>query len=61
MCVAIGLTEHTDRGLARVRLKSQDRIGQDRTGKHAGRQAKTCVCVCVCRLFKGLIALSLAL
>ncbi len=37
VCVSIGLTEHTDRGLARVGLTNQDRT----------KQACMCVCVCV--------------
>ncbi len=39
VCMLIGLTEHTDRGLARVGLTSQDRAKQEDRG---------CVCVCVC-------------
>ncbi len=40
VCVPIGLTEHTDRGLARVGLTNQDRTKQGYRGR--------CVCVCVC-------------
>ncbi len=43
-CVSIGLTEHTDRGLARVGLTNQDRTKQ----AYRGRKAYPCVCVCVC-------------
>ncbi len=40
MCVSIGLTEHTDRGLARVGLTNQDRTKQTYIG----------MCVCVCHM-----------
>ncbi len=49
VCVSIGLTEHTDRGLARVGLTNQDRTKQAYRGRKALRQAGSmCVCVCVC-------------
>ncbi len=57
VCVSIGLTDHTDRGLARFGLTNV-RTGQGRErGRLAGkimqashRQAgsRVCVCVCVC-------------
>ncbi len=40
MCVSIGLTEHTDKRLARVGLTTQD--GGRKAGSHV------CVCMCVC-------------
>ncbi len=40
VCVSIGLTEHTDRGLARPGLTNQDRTKQAYIGS-------VCVCVCV--------------
>ncbi len=40
VCVCRGLTEHTDRGLARVGLTNQGKTKQVR--------ARVCVCVCVC-------------
>ncbi len=49
--VSIGLTEHTDRGLARVGLTNQDRTKQEYIGRKAYRQAgprHAVVCVCVC-------------
>ncbi len=42
-CVSIGLTEQTDRGLARVGLTNQIRTKQ----VYIGRKAYVCVCVCV--------------
>ncbi len=53
VCVSVGFTEHTDRGLARVGLKNQDRTKQEDRGRKAYRQANTirqsvCVCACVC-------------
>ncbi len=52
VCVSIGLTEHTGRGLARVGLTNQDKTKQ----AYIGRKAySVCVCVCVrgCNLAQG--------
>ncbi len=46
--VSIGLTEHTERELARVVLKSLGRTRQGQIGRHACVCVFVCVCVCVC-------------
>ncbi len=46
--ISIGFTEHTDRGLARVDIKSQDRTRQGYTGRVRQTVGMWgCVCVCV--------------
>ncbi len=53
VCVSIGLTEHTDRGHARVGLTNQDRTKQAYIGRKAYKRVCVCVCVCAMHLAEG--------
>ncbi len=61
VCVLISLTEHTDRGLARIGLTNQDMTKQAYRGRKAYTQAgPTCVCNCVCVCVCACVCVSLA-